>query len=129
MPINIDQFEQLLQDHPNQPFICSVSHALCEGFWPWADTSNDLYPSINDNSMLTCSKTDEQVHFIHDQLHEEICLGCVSESFGTDLYSGMFSYAMFNSLRAKPLYNTILMSAVNVLLHFMLTFVLPRLCY
>lgn len=74
-PINVDRFEVLLQDHPNQPFVYLVRHALHEGFWPWADTSDLSYPSISDNSMKTSSKTDEQIHFIHDQLHEEIHLG------------------------------------------------------
>jgi len=93
-PINVDCFEELLQDHPNQPFVRSVCHALREGFWPWADTSDLSYPSISDNSMHTSSKTDEQIRFIHDQLHEEIRLGRVSESFGTDLYPGMYSVPM-----------------------------------
>jgi hypothetical protein len=75
MPINVDRFEEFLQDHPNPLFVHSVSRALCEGFWPWADTLDDSYPSISNNSMHTCSKTDNQLQFIHDQLCEEINLG------------------------------------------------------
>jgi hypothetical protein len=37
-PINVDQFESLLQSHLNQPFVQSVCKGLQEGFWPWADT-------------------------------------------------------------------------------------------
>jgi hypothetical protein len=44
--------------------------------------------------MHTCSKTDDQLQFIHDQLREEINLGRVSESFGTDLFPGMYSVPM-----------------------------------
>lgn len=93
-PINVDRFEELLLDHPNQPFVRSVCHALREGFWPWADTSDDTYPSVNDNSSHTCSKTDVQLQFIENQMQEEIRLGRVSESFGTELYPGMYSVPM-----------------------------------
>jgi hypothetical protein len=58
-PINVDRFEELLVDHPNQPFVKSVCRALRHGFWPWADTSDESYPSINDNSSHTCSKTND----------------------------------------------------------------------
>ena len=34
--INITKFTELLQDHPNQPFVRSVIIGLTEGFWPWA---------------------------------------------------------------------------------------------
>jgi hypothetical protein len=74
--------------------ISPSSFALRQGFWPWADTSDDSYPSINDNSAHTCTKTAEQEQFIDDQIREEICLGHVSESFGTDLYPGMYSVPM-----------------------------------
>lgn len=93
-PINVNRFEELLSDHPNQPFVESVCRALRQGFWPWADTSDESYPSINDNSAYTCAKTDEQEQFISDQIREEIRLGRVSESFGTDLYPGMYSVPM-----------------------------------
>jgi len=93
-PINVNRFEELLADHPNQPFVISVCRALRQGFWPWADTSDDSYPSINDNSAHTCTKTAEQEQFIDDQIREEIRLGRVSESFGMDLYPGMYSVPM-----------------------------------
>ncbi|KAG2738124.1 hypothetical protein P692DRAFT_201681446, partial [Suillus brevipes Sb2] len=93
-PINVDRFQALLADHPNQMFVDSVCRALREGFWPWADVPDDSYPSINDNSMHTCKKSDIQLAFIEEQLQEEIRLGRVSESFGEDLLPGMYSVPM-----------------------------------
>ncbi|KAG2339208.1 hypothetical protein BDR05DRAFT_867950, partial [Suillus weaverae] len=93
-PIKVDVFQALLAEHPNQPFVILVCQALREGFWPWADVPDDTYPSINDNSMCTCHKTDEQLVFIKSQLKEEIRLGRVSESFGTELLPGMYSVPM-----------------------------------
>jgi hypothetical protein len=34
-PFNVDRFENLLADHPNQPFVKSVMRGLREGFWPF----------------------------------------------------------------------------------------------
>ncbi|KAH6887388.1 hypothetical protein BKA70DRAFT_1029754, partial [Coprinopsis sp. MPI-PUGE-AT-0042] len=34
-PFNIDRFQFLLHDHPNQPFVMSVMRGLREGFWPF----------------------------------------------------------------------------------------------
>lgn len=93
-PINVDKFQSLLSDHPNQPFVHSVCRALRHGFWPWAEVPDDSYPSINDNSMRTCKKSDEQLAFIESQLDEEIRLGRVSASFGKDLLPGMYSVPM-----------------------------------
>jgi hypothetical protein len=44
--------------------------------------------------MRSCTKTEEQQRFIDEQLEEEIRLGRVSESFGTDLLPGMYSVPM-----------------------------------
>jgi hypothetical protein len=41
-PFNVDRFEQLLFDHPNQPFVQSVVRGLREGFWPFEDGIWDL---------------------------------------------------------------------------------------
>jgi hypothetical protein len=90
-PIDVDHFELLLEDHPNPAFVASVCRALREGFWPWADTSDTSYPSINDNSMLTGTRTDEQLRFLNEQIQEEIHAGRLSESFGTELLPGMYS--------------------------------------
>ncbi|KAJ3520802.1 hypothetical protein NMY22_g12584 [Coprinellus aureogranulatus] len=34
-PFNVNKFEELLIDHPNQPFVQSVMRGLREGFWPF----------------------------------------------------------------------------------------------
>jgi hypothetical protein len=34
-PFNVDRFEALLYDHPNQPFVKSVMDSLHDGFWPF----------------------------------------------------------------------------------------------
>ncbi|KAJ8462359.1 hypothetical protein ONZ51_g10950 [Trametes cubensis] len=47
-PIKVDRFEELLRDHPNQPFAQSVVRALREGFWPYADAKPDTYPDTWD---------------------------------------------------------------------------------
>ncbi|KIJ89879.1 hypothetical protein K443DRAFT_27711, partial [Laccaria amethystina LaAM-08-1] len=46
-PFNVNQFEHLLRDHPNQPFVKSVMHGLRNGFWPfdegeWRDELSDI---------------------------------------------------------------------------------------
>jgi hypothetical protein len=44
-PIDVNSFEQLLVFHPNCPFIESVCVSLCVGFWLWAHTQKESYPS------------------------------------------------------------------------------------
>ena len=44
--INVKKLNDLLQDHPNQPFVQSVIVGLTEGFWPWAEPQ-DGYPITN----------------------------------------------------------------------------------
>ena len=46
-PFNVDRFEALLYDHPNQPFVKSVMDSLRYGFWPfdegnWNDDRDDV---------------------------------------------------------------------------------------
>ena len=43
-PIYVDRFENLLQSHPNQPFVKSMCQGLCEGFWLWANSHIWEYP-------------------------------------------------------------------------------------
>jgi hypothetical protein len=45
-PFNVDRFEMMLYDHPNQPFVKSVMDSLRYGFWPfdegnWTDDCDD----------------------------------------------------------------------------------------
>src|SRR6266567_3054336 len=88
-PIDVNRFEDLLSDHPNQPFVCSICSGLREGFWPWADTLKEGYPVIHDGSR-TPTET-KKAKFICDQRDIEIGKGRFSTSFGTDLLPGMYS--------------------------------------
>src|SRR5258705_331783 len=45
--INIHRLAELLEDHPNQPFVQSVLVGLRKGFWPWAEPQ-DGYPVTHD---------------------------------------------------------------------------------
>ena len=58
-PINIEVFELLLLSHRNQPFIKSVLTGLREGFWPFANTHADSYPSTH-NASLGPPKSEKQ---------------------------------------------------------------------
>jgi hypothetical protein len=51
MPINIDEFEGLLTNHPNPLFVQSVVRGFRNGFWPWADTQVGEYPDLWDKSL------------------------------------------------------------------------------
>jgi hypothetical protein len=88
--LNIDCFRQLLECHPNQPFVESVCHSLCEGFWPWADTKIGMYPETWDFSDWP-QKCKEHLDFIAAQVETEVHLGYYSEAFGPNLLPGMYS--------------------------------------
>ena len=89
-PINVSQFEELLQTHPNKPFVDSVCLSLREGFWPWADTQKEEYPTTWDFSDRP-PKTEREASFLRDQRDIEIRARRYSESFGMDLLPGMYS--------------------------------------
>jgi hypothetical protein len=88
--INVKRFAELLQSHPNQPFVTSVCHALREGFWPFADTKTGVYPLTWDFSDRP-PKSDDHLTFIKNQVQTEVDLGRYSEAFGPDLLPGMYS--------------------------------------
>ena len=88
--LNVDRFEQLLESHPNQPFVKSVCYSLREGFWPWADTKIGVYPETWDFSDRP-SKRKEHIDFITAQVETEVRLGRYSRAFGPDLLPGMYS--------------------------------------
>jgi len=90
-PIFIDRFEELLNSHPNQPFVASVCHGLCEGFWPWADTHFGEYPDTLDYSLPDSDKAE----FLRNQWDHEIFKGHFSESFGDKLLPGMYCMPIF----------------------------------
>ena len=89
-PIKIDIFESMLKFHPNPIFVTSVCDGLCEGFWPWADTSIGIYPEIHDESHHTPSN-EEHATFIQEQCLKEQHKGYFSQYSGTELLPGMYS--------------------------------------
>ena len=89
-PINVDEFEDLLSNHPNPLFVNSVVKGLRDGFWPWADTHQGEYPDTLDES-LADPKDPGQLDFICAQRDKEIEAGRFSQSFGEDLLPGMYS--------------------------------------
>jgi hypothetical protein len=88
-PINVDRFQELLSDHPNPLFVQSVCAGLREGFWPWADTHKEGYPSTYDAARPT-PHDQKKAQFIRDQRDVELQKGRFSTSFGTDLLPGMY---------------------------------------
>jgi hypothetical protein len=89
-PINVQRFEDLLQSHPNRPFVESVCVSLREGFWPWANTQKEEYPNTWDFSDRP-PKTEHEADFLRGQRDTEIDAGRYSESFGSKLLPGMYS--------------------------------------
>jgi len=87
-PIDVDRFEALLTTHPNQPFVESVCRGLHEGFWPWANTWYDEFPSIVDESLGMPLKA-EEAEFLCDQQDHKWSKGRFSGSFGRDLLPRM----------------------------------------
>ena len=69
-PVKVDVFESLLEHHPNPAFVQSVCSGLREGFWPWANTGQGVFPTMHDESRPT--PTDEkQASFLRDQCLKE----------------------------------------------------------
>jgi hypothetical protein len=90
-PINVDRFEQLLEGHPNQPFVKSVCTGLREGFWPWANTHHqDGWPETLDTSWFPLS-SDAEAGFLENQRDLEVQKERYSPAFGPDLLPGMYS--------------------------------------
>ena len=89
-PINIHQFERLLNSHPNKAFVQSVCTSLRDGFWPWANTQKEDYPVTWDFSERP-PKTKREADFLREQRDIEVNAGRYSEDFGTDLLPGMYS--------------------------------------
>ena len=51
-PFNVNKFESLLVDHPNQPFVKSVMTRLREGFWPFHKGEwEELHDDCKENSL------------------------------------------------------------------------------
>ena len=80
-PIDVDRFEFLLKDHPNQPFVSSVCCGLRDGFWPCADTLKDGY-LVTHYASLPTPKNPTEAAFLCDQRDIEEEKGCFSIPFG-----------------------------------------------
>lgn len=91
--IDVDTFEKLLVDHPNQPFVQSVLVGLRKGFWPFADTTKDGFPKTWDGSSRP-PKTERERDFMSSQarlklqqtgsrhrLGRSCWLGCIAHQF------------------------------------------------
>jgi len=89
-PINVNQFEFLLQSHPNKLFVQSVCKGLREGFWPWADTLKPEYPTTHDASVPMPDKESDTA-FLRSQKDIEVEKQRFSPPFGTELLPGMYS--------------------------------------
>ena len=89
-PINVDRFEALLSEHPNQPFVHSVCIGLREGFWPFADTHYGEWPTTWDYSSQA-PKSQPERDFLRTQIEKEVAVGRYSPAFGPDLLPGMYS--------------------------------------
>ena len=80
-PIKVEVLEELLKTHPNKVFITSVMDGLRYGFWLWATTNKEGYPTTHDESkQLTL--TEEKESFLRKQLVHEQSLGRISEEVG-----------------------------------------------
>ena len=84
--INVEKFNELLRDHPNQPFVQSVIVGLTEGFWPWAEPQ-DGYP-VTHNEPQHPPRNDRERDFMLSQRKKEIEANRFSEPFAT-LLPGM----------------------------------------
>ena len=93
-PFDVDEFELLLTDHPNQPFVQSVMRGLREGFWPfdegeWKAELEELPP---DNY----ASDPQDIEAICAFRDKEIAAGRWSASLdNTDLLPGMKISPMF----------------------------------
>ena len=92
-PIDVDYFQSLLINHPNQPFVESVCLGLREGFWPFVHTHPGEWPSTWDNS-LRALKSEDELSFVEEQVAKEVEKGHFSPPFGLDLLLGMYSMPM-----------------------------------
>ena len=88
MPININHFKSLLDQHPNHPLVDSVCRSLQEGAWPFM-TINPKDPITFDFSSHTLN--DSATLFVWEQHDLEISEEQYSCSFRMELLPGMYS--------------------------------------
>src|ERR1700678_729214 len=80
-PFNVDRFEAILYDHPNQPFVKSVMDGLHYGFWPF-DEGN--WNEDNDDIIENYATKEEDFKAIHAFRDDEIQARRWSEPFRLD---------------------------------------------
>jgi hypothetical protein len=68
-PFNVNRFEMMLYDHPNQPFVKSVMNGLRNGFWPFDEGSWD---DDHDNVIQNYSSSQVDVDAIRAFRDKEI---------------------------------------------------------
>lgn len=83
-PIDVEQLEILLKDHPNRPLVVSTLKGLRNGFWPYADVETVSEPIALANHS-SCSLKPQ---VLRDQRDSEIEARRFSEAFVT-LQPGM----------------------------------------
>lgn len=87
-PVNISRFEQLLNSHPNRPFVDSVITGLRKGFWPFADIPA-YYPDTHDASNKIPDDP-VQAEFLRTQRDIELSKNRYSPGFDS-LLPGMYA--------------------------------------
>src|SRR5258708_1471422 len=96
-PINVDPFEHLLRDHPNNELMVSVCQGLRSGFWPFANTekSDSLPQGCVTHPQGMPALNDDSLSFLKSQHDPEISLSQYSQTFGTKLLPGMVAQPVF----------------------------------
>jgi len=93
-PVNVDIFENLLQDHPNPAFVQSVCDGLRFGFWPWANTRKPDYPDTLDLTPLSPVDAVRRA-FFQTQLTHELHTERYSPTMGPHLLPGMYCMPVY----------------------------------
>jgi len=92
-PFNVDRLENLLVDHPSQPFVQSVMKGLREGFWPFDEGEWDLELSEVIGNYASEPPDLDTIHAFRDK---ECARGHWSDPLPTtDLLPGMKISPMF----------------------------------
>jgi len=88
MPINVNHFESLLEQHPNCPLVDSICHSLQEGAWPFVMLNPKDHMTFNFSSHIL---NDSATLFMQEQCDLDIPEGQYSSSFRMELLPEMYS--------------------------------------
>ncbi|KZT25777.1 hypothetical protein NEOLEDRAFT_1064634 [Neolentinus lepideus HHB14362 ss-1] len=111
-PIKVAVFENLVHNHPNQPFVHLVCKGLQEGFWSYANAFPDHYPDIFDNS-VGGPKDEQQAEFMREQHDDKVKQEWYSPSFGKHLLPGMYNIPI-HTVPKPPLNSGCLRLVINM---------------